>query len=267
MFPTVGDRVNGGYIEYRDIHPEYVGLYDCMQSASDINPDVIVDRSGKNAHAVRNSLTAAELWSEIGWAASLAETGHAATVPLANWPFRFGTHDLLIAGRQKMATPGASVRVFGNGVSLAAGTGFNLLVTASGAMQFNALNSGTGVNSASTATSGFTPFADANPHSWLWYFSRDGYTLRCYIDGQLAINSSNNISEAVFKECDANVQSGPAIGGRPPTSAASLHAVKSSKIHILALQKARIPSNLNLVALQLHRYPGREIGRDTLKYY
>lgn len=239
----------------------YMGFWPCQQADGDADDEQVTDRSGNGAHATLGSLTSVEAWNTAGYLESLASAGHSAQIPLASWTHRFSSGSLIIAAWAQLVKGGAAVRIFGNGITTALGSGFNVLVSTAGALQFNvAYGTSSSVSSGSTSPS--LPYAADELHSWLLAYDWLDKSITVYVDGAIALNRNTTITPADFVGADVAVLNGPAIGGRPAASGTGLVATKFKMVHALDLAGKALPSNLAAIAQRLHAHP-RLMLRDS----
>jgi len=239
----------------------YMGFWPCQQADGDTDDEQVTDRSGNGAHAVLNSLTSGEAWNTAGYLESLAAQGHSAGIPVASWTHRFSTGSLILAAYQRLVKGGSAFRVFGNGIGAAA-NGFNVVVTTLGGLQIHMAHQ-TNASLFSSSTSGVIPYDTDTLHSWLVGYNLSDRSWTIYVDGAITVVAADQtIAAADVLACDSAVASGPAIGGRPPASAAAITAVKTKMVHALSLPGLDLPSNLAVLAQRLHVHP-RLMLRDS----
>lgn len=259
--PPIGNSRNGfGGAQSARPSRYYMGFWPCQQADGDADDEQVTDRSGNGAHATLNSLTSAEAWNTAGYLESLALQGHAATIPLAKWTPRFATHSFIVSAWQDITAGGSTLRCFGNGVGGAGnGSGWNMCVTNGGALQVNLCNAnGVSFFSATSAAGGYgsiTPYASPGLHHWMLGYNLADLSFSIYVDGSPALIGNKTISSAELLVADLNVEYGPAIGGRAPTSSTALIATKTKLVHMLGFKSLGLPSNIADIAKLLYRHP------------
>jgi len=249
----------------------YIGFWPCQQADGDDDDEQVTDRSGNAAHATLNSLTSAEAWNTAGYLEALASQGHSATIPLAKWTPRFGTHSFLVSAWQNITAGGSTLRCFGNGVGGAgSGSGWNMCVTSAGALQVNLCNANGGSFFSATSAAGglgsITPYSSPGLHQWALAYNRSDLSFSIYVDGAAALVGNTTISAAELLAADQNVEYGPSIGGRAPTSNTALIATKTRLVHILGFEGLDLPANIADVVKRLYQHPRLMLREQDLVF-
>lgn len=250
---VTANRVRGGSFAARPSQ-YYMGYWPCQQADGDADDEQVTDRSGKGAHATLGSLTSAEAWANATFVTSVKEGGHHAQIPLAYWTHRFSLGSLIVAGWMRTVTDGVNAfRVLGNSVD-AARTGFALVVTSTGDLQVNIVNTTTPSNF-TNSTSPAVPYATDTLHSWLMAYDQPTCSFSIFVDAVARLTNNTALSRTTVEGADAAVTAPVHIGGRPGTSTTNITVVRTRHLHALDFPGRGLPSNLAAIAHRLHHHP------------